>query len=1028
MDFASFSIRNRLIMWLVIILSLFAGWLAYGNMPRFEDPEFTIRQAQIFTPYPGGSPEEVAREVSTPLEEALQDMAEVKEVRSISSAGFSEITVEIKFEDSPTKEDLQRIWTKLRNKVADAAVDLPPGAGTSQVFDEFGDVFGIYYVLTGDGFSMSELRRYAKALRQEVLSVDGVGKVNIAGEQDEVIYVEIARQNSAALGATVGAVFSQLSTQNTVVAGGSVDIDGQRIVITPSGDIDTVEAISNLLVSSSNGKIVQLRDIATIYRGYRDPPEFLAYYDGEPALVLGVAAVSGSNVVAVGQIITDKLAQIEGQRPAGLELHEFYHQGKVVEKSVLDFVVNVIIALGIVIGALVIFMGLKSGLVIGIGLLLTIGATLGTMYIGDIPMHRISLGALIIALGMLVDNAIVVTDGILIGCQRGRKIIDMASDTVKQSKWPLLGGTLVGILAFAPIGLAPGDTAEFTGDLFWVILISLLYSWIFAITITPFLCSILFKSLEIQLEEGDSGAALEERKDHRLMARFKNTVAYLIERRVMAIASSVLLFLSSVAGFGYVTQGFFPASTTPQMVVDFWLPEGTKIAVTGEEMRKLEQYVGNLEGVEHVHTVIGGGTLRYMLIYQFESRNSAYGQMLVKLDDYQRLDDLIPLVQDHLDQNFPQAQGKVWRFVLGPGGGSKIEATFTGPDPKVLRQLAADAQQIYHQDGGAIAIKDNWRQKVPAIEPIYSEVKGRRAGVSRSDVGNALARNYSGQQVGVYRENDDLIPIVSRAPENERIDVSGMGAIQVIGPTGAAVPISQVTEGIQTKWRDSLLHRTDNVWSIKAQADPAPGVIASDLQSRVKPLIEALSLPPGYNLIWDGEAGNSSEANEQLASAIPFGFGAMILVVILLFNALRQPLVIWSVVPLSLVGVVFGLIVMGVPFEFMAILGMLSLAGLLVKNAIVLVDQIDLEIKEGKPRFDALIDSAASRVRPVLLGSGTTVLGVIPLFFDAFFQSMAVVLVFGLSFATLLTLLLIPVAYATVFRIGTDETANKVTT
>ncbi len=1025
MDFAAYSIRNRLVMWLVILLSLFAGYFAYANMPRFEDPEFTIRQAQIFTPYPGGSPEEVAREVSAPLEEALQDMAEVKEIRSVSSAGFSEISVEIKFEASPTKSDLQLIWTKLRNKVNDAAGDMPPGAQPSQVFDEFGDVFGIYYVLTGEGYSMAELRRYAKTLRQDLLSVPGVGKIDIAGEQDEVIYVEISRQNAAALGSTVNAIFQQLSTQNTVVSGGTVDVDGKRLIITPSGDIDSVEAISNLLVSSADGRVVQLRDIATVTRDYADPPDFLAYYDGEPALVLGIAAVSGSNVVAVGEDLSAKLAEIERQRPAGMVLHEFYHQGKIVEKSVLDFVVNVVIALAIVIGALVIFMGLKSGLVIGIGLLLTIAATLGTMYMGNIPMHRISLGALIIALGMLVDNAIVVTDGILTGCQRGRRIIDIASDVVKRSMWPLLGGTLVGILAFAPIGLAPGDTAEFTGDLFWVILISLLYSWIFAITLTPFLCSILFKSVEDQCSEGSGGTPMEEKPSGKLMQGFKDLVAKLIGLRWPTIGGAVALFAASVAGFSLVTPGFFPASTTPQMVVDYWLPEGTDIDVTDADLRKLEEHVAGLEGVEHVHTLVGRGTLRYMLVYQFESSNAAYGQMLVKLDDYRRLDTLIPEVQQYIDDNFTQAQGKVWRFVLGPGGGSKIEATFSGPDPQVLRRLAAEAQEIYKQDGGAIAIKDNWRQPVPAIEPVYSEVKGRRAGVSRSDVGEALARNYSGQRVGVYRENDDLIPIMSRAPENERLDVSGIGTIQVIGPTGAAVPVQQVTDGINTVWRDSRLRRTDNVWSIKAQADPAPGVIAGDLQARVEPLVDAIPRPPGYNLVWDGESGNSSEANGQLASAIPFGFGAMILVVIFLFNALRQPLVIWSVVPLSLVGVVFGLVIMGVPFEFMAILGVLSLAGLLIKNAIVLVDQIDLEIGEGKPRFDALVDSAASRVRPVLLGSGTTVLGVIPLFLDAFFQSMAVVLVFGLTFATALTLVLVPVVYATVFRISTDETADK---
>ncbi len=1005
-------------MWVVVMLSLFAGWFAYANMPRFEDPEFTIRVAQVLTPYPGGSPEEVAREVTAPLESALQDMAEVKEINSVSSDGYSEISVEIKFDASPSKEKLQIIWTKLRNKVADAAVDLPPGAGPSIVFDEFGDVFGFYYILTGEGFTMAEMREYAQDLRQEVLSVKGVGKVNIAGEQDEVIYVEISRENEAVLGGTINSIFNQLSTQNTVVSGGSVRIEDKRLVITPTGDIDSVDAIKNLVVTASDGRVIRLGNVARVTRGYEDPASFEMYYDGKPALALGVAAVSNSNVVDIGKAISAKLVEVEDQRPVGMELHDFYDQGEVVDQSVIDFVINVIIALVIVISTLFLFMGPRSGIVIGAGLLLTIAATLGTMYMANIPMHRISLGALIIALGMLVDNAIVVTDGILVGTQKGRKMLDIAGETVRKSIWPLLGGTLVGILAFAPIGLAPGETAEFTGDLFWVILISLLYSWVFAITLTPFFCSLLFKP-------GDTNDGIpEEKAEMRFLTQFRSLVRRLIHARYVTISAAFGLFILSLFGFTFVTPGFFPASTTPQMVVDFWLPEGTDIAETDANMRSLAKLVGAEEGVEHVHTLVGGGTMRYMLIYQFESQNSAYGQLLVKVDDYERLNELIPKVQKLIDQNYTQAQGKAWRFVLGPGGGSKIEAKFTGPDPDKLRELANKAKAVYAADGGALSIRDDWRQKVATIEAQYSDVKGGRAGVSRTDLGNAMARNFSGQRVGVYREDDDLIPIISRAPASDRNNISNFNSIQVIGASGLTVPLAQVTDGVRTIWRDGKLRRSDRVWSIKAQADPVPGLLAGELQDRVQPKIEAIALPPGYSLEWEGEAGSSEEANANLMGAIPFGFGAMILVVILLFNALREPLIIWSVVPLALVGVVFGLIVMGVPFEFMAILGLLSLSGLLIKNAIVLVDQIDLEIGEGKPRLDAIVDSAASRVRPVLLGSGTTVLGVIPLFFDAFFQSMAVVLVFGLSFATVLTLVLVPVIYATVFKVSEEESAQ----
>ncbi len=1018
MNPAELAIRNRLISFIVVAASLIGGWIAYQNMPRFEDPEFTIRTAQIFTQYPGASPEEVANEIAEPLETAIQEMQEVEEIRSKSRAGSSEISVDIKYEFSPSKADLQLIWTKLRNKVNDAQGDLPPGASRSVVFDDFGDVYGLYYLLTGDGYSSNELLEYAKALRKDLLQVDGVGKVSFGGEQTEVIYVEISRERAAALGVSITNLYSALSTQNAVVSAGDVKLGEQRIEISPSGDIDSVDAIENLLVSTSNdGSVTYLRDIANVRRGFRDPPTMMIRYNGEPALAIGVSNVSGANVVKMGEAIDAKLTETDALRPIGMELHEYYHQGKIVDASVQDFAVNVALALAIVLGTLLIFMGPRSGMVIGAVLLLTIAATLATMSFTGIPMHRISLGALIIALGMLVDNAIVVTEGILVGVQRGRKKLDIAKEVVAKTKWPLLGGTLVGVIAFAPIGFAPGDTAEYTGDLFWVIMISLLYSWVFALTLTPLFCDLLFK------EQTDAAAA--ERKEGRFTRTFKDFIRRAIKRRRVVAVGAVGVFATAIWGFQFVKSGFFPASTTAQIVVDHWLPEGADITATDENMKQLETYVAGLDGVDGVQTLIGGGALRYMLVYNFESQNPAYGQLLIRVDEYRRIAQLMPRIQAYVDETFPNAQGKVWRFILGPGSGSKIEATFQGPDPDVLRRLANDAKAIMAADGGALSIKDDWRQPVSVIEPIYSESKGRRLGISREDFANALRTNFSGRNVGVYREGDTLIPIISRAPETERRGIDGVYEIRTLSTaTGAVVPLSEAMDGIRTIWRDGQLRRENRVWTIKAQSDPYPDELASDLFGRIRGPIEAIELPQGYSLKWDGEYGSSTEANESLATTIPMGLVAMVLVVVLLFNALRQPLVIWLVVPLSIVGVVIGLLSTGTPMEFMAILGVLSLSGLLIKNAIVLVDQMDLEIRDGKLRLDAVIDSAASRVRPVMMGSMTTVLGVMPLFGDAFFRSMAVVLVFGLSFATLLTLVIIPVLYTIIFNIRPDETGT----
>ncbi len=1016
MNIAEFSIKNQILSVIIILLSLAGGWQAYQNMARFEDPEFTIRTAVIFTQYPGGSPEQVAREVTEPLETALQQLQEVKEVRSKSSAGVSEINVDVKYEFSKNKEDLQVIWTKIRNKVKDAQRSLPSQASTPIVNDDFGDVYGLYYFITGPDYSPAELRQYAKSLQKELLQIKGVAKVALAGEQQEAIFVEISRDTAAVLGVSVSKLYEILGAQNDVVASGNVAIGDQRLIIDPSGGIDSIESIKNLLVStSSDGKITYLKDIAHVYRGYQTPASKLIRYNKQDAIAIGVSNVAGGNVVVMGDAVNAKLQESLSRRPIGMEVHEYYHQGSIVEASVDNFVMNVLAALAIVIVTIFLFMGIRSAIVIGFILLLTIGATLATMNMISIPMHRISLGALIIALGMMVDNAIVVTEGILVGLKNGAKKLQIAKDIVSQTKWPLLGGTLVGIIAFAPIGLAPGETAEYTGDLFWVVMISLLFSWIFAITLTPLACYWLLPQNE---DEGQVD------KPSALTLKYKAFMKVVLNYRWPVIFVAIGLFAASVWGAKFMTQGFFPQSTSPQMVVDYWLPEGTKIEKTAQDMKVLEQFVSEMDGVNAVQSLVGGGGLRFMLTYGSEPNNGSYGQLLVRVDDYHEIDGMLPKVQAYVAQRFPTAQAKAWRFVLGPGGGSKIEAVFKGNDPKILRQLANQAKDIMASDSQSLSVKDDWRQPVSVIEPVYSESKGRRAGISRQDLANALADYYSGKTVGMYRENEDLIPIVSRVPDSQNATIDDIYNIQVLSSaTGRSVPIAQVTNGFRTIWRDSIIRREDRIFTITAQCDPVAGVPASVLQARIQAKIEAIELPDGYTLKWDGEAGNSSESSNDLMSTIPLGLLAMVLVVVILFGKIRQPVVIWLVVPLSFIGVVFGLVTTGIPLEFMGILGVLSLSGLLIKNAIVLVDQMDFEIDQGKARFDAIIDSATSRVRPVMMGTLTTVLGVIPLFFDAFFQSMAVVLVFGLTFATLLTLILIPVLYSVFMRVSNKETA-----
>lgn len=1023
MDIAKFFISRRLVSWIIILASFGFGYLSYQSMPRLEDPEFLIREAQIVTEYLGASPQEVTDEVSDIIESEIQGMQEVSKITATSYFGYSVIKVEVKHAFSHTREELNSVWTRLRGKVDNASRNLPPGAGKPFVNDDYGDVFGLFYFVTGDGYSIQELENYAKDLRKDLLSVSGVAKVSLMGEQQEVITIEMSRDRAAALGASIANVFRGLSRQNAMVSAGNLRIGDQRLTIFPTGQIDSIEDIRQVMISvSGSNDLVRLGDIANVKREAVDPAFLFSRYDGEPAIAIGISNVSGANVAVIGKEIRAKLKETSSNRPLGIQVHEFYHQGDIVNEAVDSFAINVVLAILIVLVTLFVFMGMQSAIVIGLVLTIIIAATIATIDMMGIPMHRISLGALIIALGMLVDNAIVITEGILIGAKSGRSVSESASDIVGKTKWALLGGTIVGILAFAPIGFAPGDTAEYTNHLFWVILVSLTYSWVFAIGLVPMLADVVFPKAK-ETQQAKNGEENQNAAESKLMVAYKRFLHKVLQFRWTVIAGAIALFVSAIWGLSYVKEGFFPTSTTPQIAIDYWLPEGTDIAVSQQDIINIEKELQSYEGIKGMHSVIGSGALRYMLIYSPELPNSAYSQIILKVESLEIIDELTQKIQQYLDKQYPNAQARVWRFRLGPSQGSKIEATFSGPDPKVLRALAQQAADVMLRNPEATAVKTNWRQQIPVVRPEYDAIRGGRLGVSREDFSVALESNYSGKIVGLYREEDRQLPIIFRAPENERQNLSMASGIQIPSRvTGGSVPLSETLKDLDIEWMDGQMQRENRVWTLKVQADPKPNVITNDLFNRLRPEIETISLPSGYHLRWDGEYGDSEKANAQLATTLPFGLLAMVLVVILLFNGLRQAAVIWLIVPLAIIGVVVGLLATNTQLEFMGILGLLSLSGLLIKNAIVLVDQMDAEIKEGKPRYDAVIDSAASRVRPVMMGALTTVLGVVPLVWDVFFASMAVVIAFGLTFATVLTLVLLPAIYAVFFNVKESET------
>lgn len=1021
MSLAKWSIENSVISWMFAILLLLAGTVSYFGLGQLEDPEFTLKKAMVVTLYPGASPQQVEEEVTFPIENAIQQLPYVDYVTSISSAGKSQISVEMK--STYRKDDLKQIWDELRRKVNDLQNNLPPGVYSPKVIDDFADVYGVMYAVTGDGYSYDELKDYVDYLKRELVLVNGVSKVTVAGEQQAQVVVEIATQKLSQLGIAPSRIFSLLQSQNSVSNAGKIRVGDESIRLHPTGEFQDVKELEHLLISKPGSKeLIYLGDVATVSREYAEVPKHITRFNEQRALLVGVSFSSGVNVVDIGRAMERHLTDLEYQRPHGMEINTVYHQPNEVQQSVDGFIVSLIEAIAIVILVLLIFMGVKSGLLIGAVLLLTVLGTFIFMKLFAIDLQRISLGALIIALGMLVDNAIVVTEGILINLKRGQTKIRAAVNIVQQTKWPLLGATIIGITAFAPIGLSSDASGEFAGSLFWVLLISLLLSWVTAITLTPFFANLLFK-------ETPTDQANDNNDPYQgiIFNFYKVLLSTALKFRLSTLALMILLLAASVVGFKSVKQSFFPASNTPMFYVDYWHYQGADIRSTSDNLTDIESFLQNDDLVLEVTSTIGQGAPRFMLTYSPEKQYDAYGQLIVRVKDRDAVAKMIAKLRVFEQQHLLSGTIKIKRMEIGPSTNAKIEARFSGPDPVVLRQLSAKAQAIFSNDANAFNIRDDWRQRTKVIRPEFNEQKARRLGISKSDLDQLLLTSISGNKVGLYRDGTQLLPIVARSPEEERKNVDNLSDLQIFSPVlNVYVPVTQVVDKFRVLWEDPLIMRRDRKRTITVMADH--DVIGDEtpakLFARVRGGIENIPLPNGYEMNWGGEFESSSKAKTAIFGSLPLGYLAMFMITVMLFNSLKQPLVIWSTVPLAIIGVTAGLVSLNAPFSFMALLGLLSLSGMLIKNGIVLVDQINLEIKEGKAPYSAVFDSGVSRVRPVSMAAITTILGMIPLLFDVFFKSMAVTIMFGLGFATILTLIVIPVMYCLLF--GIKQTSTKI--
>jgi multidrug efflux pump subunit AcrB len=1012
MNIAELSVKKKTITLTLTLLVLLGGLAAYLKLPRLEDPDFTIKDAKIMTSYPGATPKEVEEEVSNEIEKACQQLGQLDRIKSISKHGLSIVTPTIK--DKFGKKELPQVWDELRRKVGDIQSKLPPGCGVSLVNDDFGDVYGTFYALTGKGYSYADLEKFGKFLKRELLLEKDVKKVELFGVLDEVIYVEMNRSKMANLEISQREIYSTLKAKNLVADAGSVNIGPDFIPIVPTGNVKSFKDLGDILISKkTNGHIVFLKDVADIKREYVDPPSKIFRFNGEPAIGITISTVQGGNVVAMGEAVDKRIKKLKKDMPIGMKLGVVNLQAKSVTESVNAFVINLIEAVIIVIIVLLFFMGVRSGFLIGAILVITIGASFCVMGYYNITLQRISLGALIIALGMLVDNAIVITDGALIRIGNGEDKLKAVKEVVAQTMQPLLLATLIAIITFASIGLSKDSTGEYCGTLFYVLLISLGLSWITAVTITPLFCVMFLKTPDSNKEQKDP-------YDNFFYNGYRKFLDLCI--RLRWLTCIVLLGLLVLAGVGFkkVDKTFFPNSTRNQFLVELWLPAGTDIRTTEKKMEAFEKYLMNKKHVKAISNFIGQGAPRFILTYAPQDLDSGYAVALVTVDDAKNIDAVIKEINGFTKNSV--ANWEINKFRLGPGDGGKIQIRISGNDYNYINTVADSIMELMQKDGELQGIRSDWRNKVKILTPIFSPQQARNNGISYDDFAIALKEGFEGKKVGVYREKDKLISIIARAPFNDRNNIKSIEKLQIWSPiAGKMIPLRQIMSSVDVSWEYPIIARRNRRPTITVHANPILGVSTSTPFDRIKPVIDAMKLKGDAFIEWGGDYENSHRAQNGLKGSIPI-FGVLIvLMLIMLFNNLRQPLIILLTVPLAVIGITVGLLVFKQPFGFMALLGAMSLTGMLIKNAIVLIDEINAQLSEGKETYPAILDSAVSRVRPVAMAAATTVLGMIPLVKDAFFVSMAVTIMFGLTFACILTLIVVPVFYAIFYKVKSPK-------
>jgi multidrug efflux pump subunit AcrB len=1017
MNITSFALKNDKVTIVFSILLFIYGIIAFLDLPRAKDPGFIIRTATVITYFPGASAKRVEQLVSDKLEKRIQEMSEIDFIKSTSKSGVSIIFVNI----LEKHKNMRPIWDTLRRKVEDGARELPSGTSNSIVNDEFGDVYGSQISISSDGLSPKELEDIANDTKDVFLRLNDVAKIEILGIQPQVVYVEFDNSKMARLNLSASYLKNILESKNIVLSGGSIKVDTNRLSLEPSGNYENKEQIGNTIIPLNTGEKIYLKDIANIKYEYKNPSSFIVQKDGKESLLISISMKKDGDIIKLGEQIDALMSQVQEKLPLGVKLDRIFNEPKIVDKIVGNFVINLFQAMALVVIVMLFSLGLRTGLIVAVLIPMSILTSFIVMSIFDIWLDQVSLAALIISLGLLVDSAIVMSESIMVLMQRGKNVIEASIQSANELKIPLLTSALTTSAAFLPIFLAKSSTGEYTNSIFKVVTITLLCSWVLALTLTPVLSKYFMKK-DLQ----------KEHKETIFQFFYRAFLNFVLGNKSITIIVVVVIFIASLKLLDYVPKKFFPPSSESTFTVEINLPVGTAIETTKDNVSKIENYIKekymsqeqNNEVLNFV-SFIGESAPRFWLSYEQELASAEYSTILVNTKDNSNITNIRKDIETFAKTNFPDMQVNAKTLAMGPPVKKPIEIRISGKDTDKLFELSAKVKQELAKIEGVKNIVDDWGIQNKKLSIQIDEAKALKEGITNLDIALSLQSSLSGFEVTTFRKDDKLIPIILRSNENTKDDINRLETINVYSQSsGKNIPLSQVAT-IQVVYEESKIIRRDRLKTVTVGSDIKEDANALEIFASIKPWLDeySKSFDLGYYYEFGGEFEVSGKANDSIVVNLPIAFMAILLMMVAQFNSLRKPLIILTAIPLGIIGVSFGLFITNSYFGFMTLLGIISLSGIVINNAIILLERIKIEEENGFSSYDAIIEASLSRFRPIVLTTLTTVLGLVPLWYSGgvMWEPMAISIIFGLMISTIFTLVFVPVLYALFFKVSKNK-------